>query len=107
MNERVLDYICVIYFRPVTMYMISDTTNNIRKIINRIFAMPAAAPAIPVNPSTAAIIAITIKRTTQDNIDIVTLLIKRLILINNSSYLGIYLKTARYILFCFQKGLKY
>jgi hypothetical protein len=48
--------------------MTNDMTNNIRKIINNIFAIPAACTAIPVKPSTPAIIATIRKRMTQLNI---------------------------------------
>jgi hypothetical protein len=36
----------------------SDTTNRIKKITNRILAMPTAADTIPKNPKIPAIIAI-------------------------------------------------
>jgi len=55
--------------------MISDMTNNTKKMTKIIFAIPAAAPAIPVKPSAAATIAITIKAKTQVNIDMIVLLI--------------------------------
>jgi len=43
----------------------SDTIKTTRNITNSIFAIPAAAPAIPVNPRTAAIIATTGKTKAQ------------------------------------------
>ena len=42
--------------------------NNTIKIKNKISAIPAEAPAIPPNPKTAAIIAITINVIVQRNI---------------------------------------
>lgn len=48
--------------------LISDTTKRIKKTKKRIFAMPDAAPAIPPNPNTPAIIAIIIKIIVQRNI---------------------------------------
>ena len=48
--------------------MIRDSTNSIRKIKNKIFAIPAAPAAIPPNPKMAAIMATTRKITVQRNI---------------------------------------
>jgi hypothetical protein len=45
-----------------------ETTNKTRKITNKIFAIPAAAPAIPPKPNKAATRAITRKKIDQDNI---------------------------------------
>src|SRR4029078_6051807 len=59
--------------RPTCIYtgvrrpLISDTTNRTRNTTNRILAIPAAVPAIPPNPSTAAMIAITRNVSAQDN----------------------------------------
>lgn len=46
----------------------SDKTNKTINIKNRIFAIPEAAPAIPPNPKTAAIIAIITNVIVQRNI---------------------------------------
>ena len=51
-------------FLPVNNYI----TNRIRNMKNKIFANPAAAPAIPENPKKAAIIAIITKVIVQRNI---------------------------------------
>src|ERR1041384_2075132 len=48
-----------------------------RKIKNNIFAIPAAAPAMPAKPKTAAISAITRKVTAQPNIALLLLLFFR------------------------------
>jgi hypothetical protein len=45
-----------------------ETTNKTIKMKKRIFAIPAACAAIPVNPKIAAIIAMTRKIMTQFNI---------------------------------------
>lgn len=45
-----------------------ERTNRIKKIKNRIFAIPAAPAAIPPNPKIPAIIAITINKRVQRNI---------------------------------------
>src|ERR1700720_2008239 len=47
----------------------SDTANKIRKIKNRILAMPAAAAAIPKKPKTAAMSATMKNARAQRNID--------------------------------------
>jgi hypothetical protein len=52
-------------------------TNKIKKIKNKIFAIPAAAPAIPAKPNTAAIIAMTKKMTTQ--VSMIMLLYKKIV----------------------------
>ncbi len=48
--------------------MKSEAMNRIRNTTNRIFAIPAAAPAIAVKPSRAATSATIKKRIDQDNI---------------------------------------
>ena len=48
--------------------MINESIKSTRNTKNKIFAIPAAAPAIPPNPKTAAINAITIKVIVQRNI---------------------------------------
>ena len=48
--------------------MIRDNTNRIRKIKNKILAIPAAPAAIPPNPKMAATMATTRKITVQRNI---------------------------------------
>ena len=48
---------CYIGFLPRTAPAIADTIKSTRKTKNRIFAIPAAAPAIPLKPSTAAMSA--------------------------------------------------
>lgn len=47
-----------------------ETRKRIRKMINKIFAIPAAAPAIPAKPKIAAIIAITRKAKAKPNMSI-------------------------------------
>jgi hypothetical protein len=52
---------CYIIFRPTKRPRINRTTQITRNRKNRNLAMSAAAPAIPVNPSNAAMMAITRK----------------------------------------------
>lgn len=47
-----------------------DTKNIIKKMINNIFAMPAAVPAMPPNPNTAAIKATIKNKIVQLNIKV-------------------------------------
>ena len=56
---------------PLPLPAIKLSTNNTRKIKNRILAMPAAPAAIPPNPKIAAIIAITRKIIVQRNISLI------------------------------------
>jgi hypothetical protein len=55
------NYFVIVFFTPLTAMppAISVMTNRTRNMKNRIFAIPAAATAIPVNPNNAAIRAIT------------------------------------------------
>ena len=53
---------------PLPLPAIKLSTNNTRKIKNKILAIPAAPAAIPPNPKMAAIIAITKKIIVQRNI---------------------------------------
>ena len=48
--------------------MTNEMTNRMRKTTKMIFAMPTAVPAIPPNPRTAAMSAMTRKVIAQDNI---------------------------------------
>jgi hypothetical protein len=48
-----------------TTWLIKLTRNKIKKITNKILAMPAAATATPANPKKPAIIAITRKTSAQ------------------------------------------
>jgi len=50
--------------------IIRDTIKSIRKTTNRIFAIPAAVPAIPPKPKTAATRAMIRKIIAQVNIDL-------------------------------------
>jgi hypothetical protein len=59
-NEVMIDYLNA----PLS----KDSTNKTIKIKNTIFAIPAAAPAIPPKPKTAAMIAIIINVIVQRNI---------------------------------------
>src|SRR5690625_2102492 len=53
---------------PPKMLATKVNTSRIKKMKNRIFAMPVAAPAMPPNPSTPATIAITKNTTAQYSI---------------------------------------
>lgn len=53
---------------PLIAPATNATSVNIRKMKKRIFAMPAAAPAMLVNPSTAAMIATMKNVSAHDNI---------------------------------------
>ena len=51
----------ILYFPKIFAPKINTITNNTKKIKNKTLAIEAAPAAIPVNPKTAAIIAITKK----------------------------------------------
>jgi len=50
--------------------MRNEATNRMRNTMNRIFAIPAAVPAITPNPNIAAMIAMTRNVMLQDNISV-------------------------------------
>ncbi len=61
-ESQLLKYSAYTYFfLNIVIPGISAPTNNIMNMVNKILAMDAAPVAIPVNPKTAAIIAITKK----------------------------------------------
>jgi hypothetical protein len=56
---------------PLPLPAIKLSTNNTRKIKNKILAIPAAPAAIPPKPNMAAIIAITRKMIVQRSISLI------------------------------------
>ena len=62
LTEWWLDITLLVYRYYFFLPKISDITDKIKKPANKILAMPAALPAIPPKPNTAAIIAM-IKKT--------------------------------------------
>ena len=60
-------------FYPRTSPSTSDARNRIIKIVKRILAIPTAAPAMPVNPSTPAISAIIKNMSVHPNINVLPL----------------------------------
>ena len=68
-------------FYDFAFRLIRDVRNRTRKITNRIWAIPAAAPAIPTNPSTPARMAMIKNTTVHCNITFLSFAIHNLVLI--------------------------